>query len=357
MSKILLNAGGTGGHFFPAIALYEHLKQHGHQVNIVTDQRCKKFITANIQPDCRIVDIRLKSNNFSGKLKLLIDLVGAVCQSLILLIKIRPAIVVSFGGYPTVPTIIAAIILRIPLALYEQNCIIGKTNKFFVKFAKLLALSYKETVGYKISPKKTIIVGNLLRANIRRLSVKYSFDNNIFRILVIGGSQGARIFSELIPQAIKALIAIDPNVKIEIVQQAAKSDQDSLSNIYSNLSIRYRLSEFFYDIDQHYDNCELIICRSGTSTIGEISKIGLPAIFIPYPYAADNHQLINAKAIEQRGGGWCFEEAKLTPEILAAKIYQLIINRSLLSTASDNLVKNNNDNIYLFADTIKKLIP
>ena len=356
MKKIILNAGGTGGHFFPAIALGEELAKHGYRIYLITDKRCKKYLTEDIKFTVKIIDLRIKSGGLQGKLIALVKILFSTLKALMYLTKIRPHTMVSFGGYPTIPSSSAALLLNIPLIIHEQNSFLGKTNKFFARFAKVVALSYAETKFEKNSSQSSVITGDVVRANIKNLVAKDNFNNPTFRILIIGGSQSAKIFSTLIPEAIKQLLKLDPSVKLQITQQAPESDHEVIGKIYSDLGISHRLSGFFHNIENEYNNAELAICRAGASTIAELSSIGLPAIFIPYPYAADNHQFLNATVLEKNGASWCIEQAAATPEGLAAKLLDLTRNREMLHKASIELLKRRCDGAKILAATVEKII-
>lgn len=256
MKKVLLNAGGTGGHFFPAVALGTELTERGYQVYLVTDKRCEKYLTDDLKFIAKIIDLKINAASMQGKLMALAKIMFSTLQALIFLVKIRPRVMISFGGYPTIPGANAAVMLNIPLILHEQNSFLGKTNRFFARFAKAVALSYPETANEKGSNQDYIVTGDIVRANIKSLAPKDNFDNPIFRILIVGGSQSAKIFSKLIPEAISELHKIDSTIKLQITQQAPMVDHIEIGKIYSDLSIPYKLSEFFHDIGDEYSNAE-----------------------------------------------------------------------------------------------------
>lgn len=356
MKKIVLNAGGTGGHFFPAIALGEELKKRGHQIYLITDKRCEKYLTADIKFTVKVIDLKINAGSVQNKLIALVKILFSTLKALIYLSKIRPDIIISFGGYPTIPGSTAAVLLSIPTIIHEQNSFLGKTNRFFAKFAKAVALSYPETSLGKNFHQSTVITGDIIRANIKNMVVKDNFNNLTFRILVIGGSQSAKVFSKLIPESIIELLKLDSNVKLQITQQAPENDHEAIGKVYSNLGISYKLSGFFHNIEDEYNNAELVICRAGASTIAELSSIGLPAIYIPFPYAADNHQYLNAKVLEEKGASWCMAQESTTPESLAKKLMELLSNREILRKASIELLKRKSDGAKILADTVEKII-
>ncbi|WP_375318593.1 undecaprenyldiphospho-muramoylpentapeptide beta-N-acetylglucosaminyltransferase [Candidatus Tisiphia endosymbiont of Oplodontha viridula] len=357
MKNIIVVGGGTAGHLFPAIALAEELVKRGYKLHLITDVRCQKYLTEDLPFIPHIINFRLPPKGLINKFKLLISLLFVTFKMLLLLVQTKPCVIIGFGGYPTAAPLMAAVLLRIPIVIYEQNCFIGKVNKFFLKYAKKVALTYEETKNYNIvDNNKKLVIGNIVRENVKKLKVKNDFSNDTFRIFIFGGSQGAKIFSTLVPEAIKILVQSNPDIKLHITQQALLEDHDNIVKIYSELNIPHKVSDFFYDMDQQYANQELVISRAGASTISELSYIGLPAIFIPLPAAAENHQFYNAKALEDSRAGWCFEQNKVTPKKLADKLLVLVKNRDILERASRELLKRRNDGSIVLADTVEEMV-
>ncbi|WP_341764434.1 undecaprenyldiphospho-muramoylpentapeptide beta-N-acetylglucosaminyltransferase [Candidatus Tisiphia endosymbiont of Beris chalybata] len=357
MKKIVVTGGGTAGHLFPAITLGNELIRRGYELHLFTDIRCKKYITEDVKLIAHIINVKLFPKGFLNKLKLFLSLLCVTLKLILLLMKIKPAAIIGFGGYPTFAPLLAALFLRIPIVVYEQNSFLGKTNSFFLKYAAKVALTYDDTKSSaNLDNAKKVVVGHIVRENVRELEVKDNFNHVPFRIFIFGGSQGAKFFATLIPKAIKILVTAHPNIQLHITEQAALEDHANIIEIYNNLKLSYKLADFFYDMDQQYLNHELVIARAGASTIAELSYIGLPAIFIPLPTAADNHQFYNAKALEASGAGWCFEQAKCTEAELADKLLVLIQNRDILKQASLKLVKRKNDGSKTLADTVEQII-
>lgn len=360
MSKkrsILLAAGGTGGHLFPAIALGEELKKSNCDIHLITDLRCKKYLSPNLPLTAHIIDLHLKMSGVLNKMKSALQLLVTCIKSLFLILRIKPDIIIGFGGYPSFPPMLIAKMLNIPMIIQEQNCFLGKSNRFFAKSAKFIALSYKETTNIDISYKsKLIFTGDIVRSSIKNLPTNKNFDSEIFHVFIFGGSQGAKAFSTLIPDAIEKLYKLNPGVKLHITQQISNEDESQLANRYKSLNIDHNLSPFFHDIDKIYNNSQLVISRSGASTIAELTNSGLPAIFIPYPYAMEDHQYYNAKAISDGKAGWFFRQEDVSAKILAKKINNLINNRELLKKASNNLLKRKSNGAKHLADTVLKII-
>ena len=355
---ILLTAGGTGGHFFPAVALAEELSLHKDlDVRISTDNRCKKYLTSDIKIKCHIVDLYISLRGMFNKLKLPFVISISLLKAFILVFQLKPKLIIGFGGYPSFPIMFVGRLLFIPIIIYEQNSFFGKSNKFFAKTAKIIALAYKDTQNLpKEYLSKALITGDLVRNSIKTLKQKDFSDNGSFNLLIIGGSQGAKIFSTLVPEAIGILLEKYPDTSINVIQQVQKDDQEFVKKIYNDLKVNNIISDFFYDIHSYYKNCNLLIARSGATTIAELTHLGLPAIFIPLPSAADDHQYYNAKALQDSNSSWFYRQNELTSEVLANKLHDLIMNPSLIKQASLNILKRKTDGTKYLADTVLKII-
>ncbi|GAB4167750.1 MAG: undecaprenyldiphospho-muramoylpentapeptide beta-N-acetylglucosaminyltransferase [Rickettsiaceae bacterium] len=367
---ILLAAGGTGGHLFPAVAVAEELSKIAplasslvldkvnYKTHLITDLRCKNYLPENLPAQVHIIDIHLKMSGVLNKALSLWNLSKACIKALFLVKKLKPSVVVGFGGYPSFPVLLAAKILKVPIILHEQNCFLGKSNRFFAKTAKVIALSYKETTNINSHTRsKIIITGDIVRPAIENLTAQYQHDSKVFNLFAFGGSQGAKVFSKLIPEALKVLRDLEPNLKIKIVQQVGLEDHARLEAYYNAIGIEHELANFFHNMAEIYSKTQLVIARSGASTIAELVHAGVPAIFIPYPLAMDDHQYFNAKAIADSGAGWCYRQENLTAEILAQKLQTLITNRKELLAASKNLTKRKKKGAAKYlADTVVKII-
>ena len=355
--SIILAAGGTGGHLFPALALAEELDNTNVDVHLITDLRCQKYLDQNQPIKTHIFDFHLKMTGLLNKVISVWRLSNVCIKTLCLIGKLKPHIIIGFGGYTSFPSLLAAKVLRIPYIVQEQNCFLGKSNRLFAGSAKIIALSYKETSNVSLSDTpKVVITGDLVRSSIRNLPIKNTFDNEEFRLFIFGGSQGAKVFSQLIPEAITELLKLNPSLKIHLTQQVSQDDQKEIAAIYDKLGIKYVLSPFFHNMAEIYSKTDLVISRSGASTVAELVNVGVPAIFIPFPYAMEDHQYFNAKAIENSKAGWCFRQEEITSIILAQKIYELIVDRKLLKETSKNLLNRKNNGAKYLADTVLKII-
>lgn len=359
--RILLAAGGTGGHFFPAQALAENLRSNkAVEVHIATDNRCKKyFLQEETNLRFHIIDLYINFSGILNKIKLPFLILQALLKAFLLLFKLKPSVIVGFGGYPSLPVMLAGQLCRIPTIIYEQNSFFGKTNRIFAKRARFITLAYPNTKNFpKAYLEKSEVIGDVIRPNIRNLPQKRKndFDEKPFNLLVIGGSQGARFFANLVPEAIKILMAKYPNTKIIIRQQVQKADHDFVKRTYDELGITSRVAEFFHDIHNCYAKSHLVISRSGATTIAELAQTGLPAIFIPLPSAADDHQYHNAMALEKMSASWSFRQSEISPLILAQQLHKLINDPSLIYQASLNLLKRKTDGTKHLTDTVLKII-
>jgi UDP-N-acetylglucosamine--N-acetylmuramyl-(pentapeptide) pyrophosphoryl-undecaprenol N-acetylglucosamine transferase len=306
----------------------------------------------------KIIKSQAAKQGFISRLQAAFSMMVGLVESFLFLLKTRPKIVIGFGGYTMFPMLFAAQLLRIPIMLHEQNSFLGKANVFFAQKAKVIALTFKDTTNIPENCKdKLLVTGNPVRKEIKNLIVKRDYKNiDKFRILVIGGSQGARFFSTLIPNSIRFLNKLAPNLKIHITQQAHKADWSRLKRAYKRFEVEFELADFFHDMPRRYSESHIAICRAGASTISEFIDVQLPAIYLPLPTAANNHQVLNAQYVERNKAGWCFEQSLVTPEILADKIYDLATKPEILNIAAANLKKLQKDTENILADTVENII-
>ena len=353
---VFVVGGGTGGHLFPAMSLADELLTRGHTVQLITDTRCTKYIKSTNYP-VSILNLGSMRSGVVAKALMACKLAIATAKCIALFIRHKPSVVVAFGGYPTFPSLVAAKLMAIPIMLHEQNCFLGKVNKLFFDSATKVALNFADTANLpKTTSDKILISGNPVRADIRAITPKRDFSFEPFTILVIGGSQGAKIFSEIIPEAIILMKKAKPELQLRIVQQASKDANTYLQKVYENLSINFELCEFFHDMPQRYISSHIVICRAGASTIAELVHLGQPAILIPFPFAAEDHQNFNAKVLEKKSAGWRFEQSALTPQILANTLLRLAECREELSSTSDTLLTLKIDATKILGDTVEEIM-
>ncbi|MCP5369444.1 MAG: undecaprenyldiphospho-muramoylpentapeptide beta-N-acetylglucosaminyltransferase [Rickettsiaceae bacterium] len=340
-AKIMMVAGGTGGHLFPAIALSEQLSlDKKYEIILVTDLRCNKYLPSNLPIKHHIVKIYINFKGIKNIICSFWQMITSILHSIQIVYSEKPKLVIGFGGYTSFPTLIVAKIINIPIIVFEPNSFMGRVNLFFAKYAKKIITS-TEITNIPIQYKNKLIYSPLLiRQKIKEYKKTYQANSNIFHLLIIGGSQGASFFDDVIPEAIEQLLTIDPKINIKITQQVKKENIEKLEAKYRSMNIEHHISDFFIDIPDIYNSVQLIISRSGASSVSEITYMNIPAIYIPYPYSKDDHQFYNAKVIQEQHYGWCFRQAEITSNKLALLLKELICNPMQLQKISDNMAKN-----------------
>ena len=330
--KIVIATGGTGGHVFPAYTLASYLKNKNFNIKLTSDKRGSIYLEN--YDNLNLVKIPssplIKKNIFKIFYSFLI-ISFSIIKSLLILIFDRPSIILGMGGYSSFPICFAAIILRIKFIIYENNLIIGKANKYLLPFAKKIFVSYKELEGISEKYKNKVVeVGNIVREEI--INAKSINDELIksdsLNILVLGGSQAARIFAEELPQIFKKLK--DSKIKIKVYQQCQKSQNDQLIKFYKSALIDFEIFNFTSNIIDYYFKTNLVITRSGASVLGELVNFKIPFISIPLPTSADNHQYKNAEFYSKKGYGIFLEEKEIKN-----KLFDLIV-----STLNDKSILN-----------------
>lgn len=339
---VLLAAGGTGGHLFPAQALATELAGQDIETVLMTDQRGAGF--KGKMSDIPVVRIASASlaGNLGRKLLAVGQLLRGVAQAHRYLRCHRPAVIVGFGGYPSVPVLCAARLLKIPYILHEQNALLGKANRLMASKSAIIATSFEHTARLPEKYQGQIMVtGNPVRAEIaaKRGRVYQAPDGNQgMRLLVMGGSQGARIFSKILPDVL-AQLPEKLRQQIQIVQQCRPEDLEAVRQSYQDLKIPATLSSFFDNVAELMAASHLLISRSGASTLTEASMIGCPALFAPYPYAADDHQAYNAQAFVAGEAGWMARDADFTVEKIVELIEKISNDKTILTEAAQNAYK------------------
>ncbi|MBO5997424.1 MAG: undecaprenyldiphospho-muramoylpentapeptide beta-N-acetylglucosaminyltransferase [Alphaproteobacteria bacterium] len=341
---IVLTTGGTGGHIFPAEAVASYLvKQKDYKLAFITDKRIQKRISGTLAtlPVYYICASSITGRGFFGKVKAAFKLAYGTLQAVRVLIKLRPRLVVGFGGYASVPAVLAAQFLHIPVALHEQNAVLGRANRLLARRTCLIATTFTPT---KQIPQgaKTIQTGMPVRPQIiAKANTPYPTDTEEFRLFIMGGSQGARAFSDILP---KALVALSPELKAKLVltQQVRAEDMDRVQEEYRNSGIKsINLSPFFDNVPEILSDAHLVISRSGASSLAEFSMLGRPALLIPLPTAADDHQTANARIWTADGAGWLMVEKETTPEVITERLTSLMENPTVLTNAAQCALNTN----------------
>jgi len=334
----VIAAGGTGGHLFPAQALAQELARRGWRVWLMTDERANQYGVTF--PSEEIVEIPAATISprhpiaaVAGVFKIGLGLVRAWRE----LGRLKPAAVIGFGGYPTLPPLLAAIWRGIPTCVHEANAVIGRANRIVASRVDLIASTFENP---RLLPPSALsrlrVTGNPTRdAVIEKAGAPYDTPEpeGPFRLLVVGGSQGARIFSDIVPPAIASL---PPGLRgrLRIVQQCREEDLARVEAVYREAGVDAELAPFFRDLPDRVAACHLVVCRSGASTVCELGVIGRPALMVPLPHSLEGDQLYNARALEEAGGGWAVEQAGFTPEYLAGLLSDMMSAPERLADAA-----------------------
>ena len=324
---IVLSAGGTGGHMFPAEALARALLAEGCAVRLITDDRGGAFGSA--LPDVAVDRIAAAQigRGLLGKLRTLAALARGYRQAGRLLRRIAPAAVVGFGGYATASTMMAASARRLPTAVHEQNAVLGRVNRKLAGRVSRIATSFPQVARLPADRSdRAVQTGNPVRpAVLAAANTPYPVPSagDPLRIVIVGGSQGARILSEVVPPALAAL-PDDLRSRLSVTQQCRPEDLDGVRQSYAELGIAADCAAFFDDIPQRLAAGHLAICRAGASTIAELTVIGRPAILVPYPFATDDHQTANARALVAAGGARSITQSDFSTDRLTAELTGLL---------------------------------
>jgi UDP-N-acetylglucosamine--N-acetylmuramyl-(pentapeptide) pyrophosphoryl-undecaprenol N-acetylglucosamine transferase len=337
-ASVVLAAGGTGGHLFPAFALAQELGRRSIAVDLVTDMRGDRYGSSfPARAIYRVPSATLAGRSIVGAGRAVWLLARGIAASLRLMGRIKPGAVVGFGGYPAFPPLVAARLRGIPTALHEQNAVLGRANRALAKYMTAVATSFEATKfldGSALAKART--TGNPVRDEVvDRAADDYRTPHagGPFSLLVFGGSQGARYFSDTVPLAL-ALLPDELRARLFVVQQCREEDLERVEAAYRKASIRAHLAAFFSNLPDEMAKAHLVIARSGASTVAELAVIGRPAILVPLPHAIDNDQLQNARRLAESGGAWCMEQKDLTPEVLTQAIARLAASPGVLSQAA-----------------------
>jgi UDP-N-acetylglucosamine--N-acetylmuramyl-(pentapeptide) pyrophosphoryl-undecaprenol N-acetylglucosamine transferase len=331
---VLLAAGGTGGHLFPAEALAVALKARGIAVDLATDERAERYgHDFPARQTHMIPSATIRGRDPVSMAKTLATLGIGAMKSLRLLRKVRPAAVVGFGGYPTLPPMLAATLRGIPTVIHDANAVMGRANKMLSTRVKAIATSFPNmTLDAPLAAKATF-TGNPVRPTVIAASAQPFVPleaGGPFRLLVTGGSQGARVMADIVPPAIERL-APDLRTRIDIVQQARGEDETRVREAYAQLGVKAEVAPFFSDLPARIAAAHLVVSRSGASTVAELAVIGRPSFLIPLPHALDQDQLANANVLASAGGAVVLKQDDLTPASLAAEIEALAADPGKLS--------------------------
>lgn len=333
----VLAAGGTGGHLIPAFALGQELLNRGHHVALVTDERgtripgCPDKIATHVLPAGRITKNPISW--LSG--------VKAIAEGRLmarqLFASFGPSAVIGFGGYPAFPALLGAFAEKIPTIIHEQNAVLGRVNRFTARQVNAIATAYPDILRLSPSYKEKVhLVGNPVREEVLALrdqAYPPLGEDGIFRVLVTGGSQGASILSDVVPDGL-ARLPLNLRRRLQVTQQCRAEDIDSVRKTYAEHQIPAELATYMADLPERLGWSHLVIARAGASTIAELTCAGRPAILVPLPSAMDNHQVYNVKEMVAAGGARSIAQAGFGPVELAKQIQKIALEPGALENAA-----------------------
>lgn len=334
--------------------------RRGYRVELITDSRGKDNYKGRLGeiPNHAVLAGALVGKSRLFKIKSLIKTAVGILQAGRLIFKKKPACVIGFGGYASFPSCMAAILLGTDLVIHEQNSVMSRTNRFLSKYAALIAQSFKK-VKYAPAGIKTILTGMPIRktiAEVREIPFPALGKEDKFQIMVLGGSQGAKIFGDVVPEVIKKLSPARRK-KIRIFQQCREADVENVKTAYDGCGTEVTVSHFFNNMPELYAGTHLIISRAGASSVSEIAAVGIPSILVPLPIAADDHQTANAREIGDAKAGIVLKQKDFTPARLGELLKDLMSSPKKLSQMSENAKSVGiTDAAVRFADAVEKEI-
>ncbi len=334
---IALAAGGTGGHVFPASALAAEMHARGWRVVFITDRRGGAVGAMAGVETYQVRAGGVAGKSVFGRLRSIVELAIGTLQARKLLRRLAPDVVVGFGGYASAPTMMAATFGGYKTAIHEQNAVLGRANRLLAGRVDCIATSYGECRAVPPASKhKVLLSGMPVRPEIAAMhDAGYPDidDEGPLGLLVLGGSQGARVLSEVVPAAIGKLDnAI--RYRLRIVQQCRAEDIERVRAAYRDMEVSAELHTFFGDVPQRLSAAHLLIARAGASTVAEALAVGRPSVLVPYPHAVDDHQSANAHAVAEAGAGWMMDQSVFTPENLAARLGELFASQGIIQGAA-----------------------
>ena len=335
---VLLAAGGTGGHVFPAEALASELLNRGYRLGLVTDKRGKVYGGALGELETyRIAAGGIAGKGLFSKIKSVLELGIGTLQAWRLLKQLKPDAVIGFGGYASVPTMMAATFTSTRTGIHEQNALLGRANRLLAGRVDAIASSFADTRGVPEANAGSIkLTGMPVRALIaEKADVPFPATEGDapLGVLVLGGSQGATVLSEIVPAAL-AKLPEDIKARLDVTQQCREEDLQAVQNAYSTMGIRAHLATFIDDVPERMAKAHVVISRAGASTVSEALAVGRPSILVPYPFAADDHQTYNAQAVDAAGAGWIMPQDTFTADNLAMRLDSLLGLPAVLEKAA-----------------------
>ena len=335
--RLIIAGGGTGGHLFPGIALATALQQRIPATQVLfigTSRLLDQQALAGLGFELAALDCGgVKGLNLAAKLRSLLQLPGAVAEALRILRRFGPDLVFGVGGYVTGPVLFAAWLLRIPIGIHEQNSVPGMANKWAGKLADRICISLPCIPPFP--PARTVQTGNPVRHEILAAAGQKRLVAATPTVLVLGGSQGAHRVNTLMMAAMEQLVA--EHVSVRLIHQTGMADQELVAQCYQRLGIEAEVVPFIRDMAGVYARADLVVSRAGATTLAELAVMGLPTLLIPYPYAADNHQVTNGEYYVKGGGCLVLEESGLSGVILARTLSEHLHNPEELHTMAASM--------------------
>ncbi|QQN74750.1 undecaprenyldiphospho-muramoylpentapeptide beta-N-acetylglucosaminyltransferase [Croceicoccus sp. YJ47] len=333
----VLAAGGTGGHLIPAFALGTELIGRGHRVALITDERGAAIPGMPHAMKAHVLPAGRMDGGILAKIKGIGAILSGRKMALRLFREFEPSAVVGFGGYPALPALLAAQSARIPSIIHEQNAVLGRVNRFLARNANIVATAYEQVDRMpKGAGARAELVGNPVRGpvlDLRSQPFPAYAEDGALRILVTGGSQGARVLSQVVPDGLAQL----PDAlrrRLHVTQQCLPEDMEAVRDAYAAHGITAQLGTYFEDMAQRLADAHLFIGRAGASTIAELTAVGRPAILVPLPIATDDHQAANVRDIVAAGGARSIRQPQFTPAELAAQVADLARTPETLAAAA-----------------------
>jgi UDP-N-acetylglucosamine--N-acetylmuramyl-(pentapeptide) pyrophosphoryl-undecaprenol N-acetylglucosamine transferase len=333
----VLAAGGTGGHIIPAFALATELKKRGHYVALITDERGAAIPGTFEGEEKHILPAGRLTGNPLGWFSAAKNILAGRAMARRLYESFQPEAVIGFGGYPALPALLGALRDGIPTAVHEQNAVLGRVNRLLAGKVDAIATAYKQIGRLKENHlSKVYLVGNPVRESVELLRAQpfpALSEDGIFRVLVTGGSQGAGILSEVVPDGL-ALLPLSFRRRMQVTQQCREEDIDRVRTRYADLAIPADLATYIPDLPERLGWSHVVIARAGASTIAELTTAGRPAILVPLPIATDDHQTANAREMAASGGARVIRQAQFTPAELAKQMQKLGLEPDALMNAA-----------------------
>jgi len=333
----VLAAGGTGGHMIPAHAVAEELMSRGHHVALVTDERGAKIPGIFDKAQVHVMPAGRMTKNPKSWPGALNAILAGRAMARRLNETFRPTAVVGFGGYPAMPALLGALADGIPTAIHEQNAVLGRVNRYLAGRVDAIATAYPEVERLRDKyAGKVHLIGNPVREEVKQLREEEFpalTDESVFRVLVIGGSQGATILSSVVPDGL-GMLPLSLRRRLQVTQQCRAEDIERVRKLYADLEIPADLATYFNDVPEKLGWSHLVIARAGASTLAELTCAGRPAILIPLPSAMDDHQTVNAREMTEAGGARTIPQARFTAVELAKQMQKMALEPGALQNAA-----------------------